>query len=270
MRYSGRRSSAPQNGSSGKTPASRSGAKSTAPDSTAWAAAPKTVPSTGQAKACCMRQERIFHWPSEAVYVCTSSNPLRAGEACRSVASVIALGARRTAVLRGYWLAFSCLESGGRSGVSARGRRRCGGRRGSGPTAWPARPARPRPSRGKLWSSRPASVTTATRGALVCDTAISSLLPARLRPPPLWCQRYKPRSVLVLLRDGCSGARRHDLTRWDPAARRDRCAGDGIYDRRATAEGAGNRLRLRLGLRRGGRGGFGAGGPELGEPAPGG
>ena len=29
-------------------------------------------------------------------------------------------------------------------------------------------------------------------------------------------QRYKPRSVLVLLRDGCSGARRHDLTRWDP------------------------------------------------------
>src|SRR6266566_1273700 len=40
---------------------------------------------------------------------------------------------------------------------------------------------RPRPSRGKLWSSRRASVTTATRGALVCETAISSLLPARLR-----------------------------------------------------------------------------------------
>jgi hypothetical protein len=29
-----------------------------------------------------------------------------------------------------------------------------------------------------------------SRGALVCETAISSLLPARLRPPPLWCQRY--------------------------------------------------------------------------------
>src|ERR1039458_3134865 len=122
--------------------------------------------------------------------------------------------ARRGFVLRGYWLAFSCLESGGRSGFSARSRHRCGDRRGSGPTAWPARPARSRPSR-KLWSSRPASVTTATRGALVCETAISSLLPARLQPPPLWCQRYKPRSVLVLLRDGCSGAR-HDLTGWDP------------------------------------------------------
>src|SRR5450755_2392859 len=110
--------------------------------------------------------------------------------------------ARRPAVLRGYWLAFSCLESGGRSGLSARGRHRCGDRPGPG-------------RRGKLWSSRPASVTTATRGALVCETAISSLLPARLQPPPLWCQRYKPRSVLVLLRDGCSGAR-HDLTGWDP------------------------------------------------------
>jgi hypothetical protein len=40
----------------------------------------------------------------------------------------------------------------------------------------------------ELWSSRPASVTTATRGALVCETAISFAPPgpARLRPPPLW------------------------------------------------------------------------------------
>src|SRR5450755_283392 len=52
------------------------------------------------------------------------------------------------------------------------------------------------------------------------------------------------------------------------AARRDRCAGDGIYHRRAAAEGDGNRLRRRL--RRGGGGGFGGAGPEFGEPAPGG
>jgi hypothetical protein len=107
----------------------------------------------------------------------------------------------RRAVLRGYWLAFSCLESGGRSGLSARGRHRCGDRRGSGPTAWPTRPARPQPSR-ELRSSRPASVTTATRVALVCETDISSLLPARLRPPPLWYQRYKPRSVDADVIDG--------------------------------------------------------------------
>src|ERR1700730_16581952 len=75
-------------------------------------------------------------------------------------------------------------------------------------------------------------------------------------------QYYGP--GVVLLRDGCSGAR-HDLARWDPRARRDRCAGDGIYHRRAAAEGDGNRLRrrLRLRLRRGGRGGDGGAGPEF-------
>jgi hypothetical protein len=49
------------------------------------------------------------------------------------------------------------------------------------------------------------SVTTVPRGALVCETAISSLLPARLRPRPLWWQRYNRGQFLCFSATGVQG-----------------------------------------------------------------
>src|ERR1035441_9303940 len=91
--------------------------------------------------------------------------------------------------------------------------------------------------------------------------------------PPSWTRsrRCTPWPAVQTAVSSCTSPRRvfrgsSRPHRVGSAARRDRCAGDGIYHRRAAAEGAGNRLRL--GLRLGGRGGFGGGGPDFGEPAP--
>jgi hypothetical protein len=79
-----------------------------------------------------------------------------------------------------------------------------------------ARKARPRPSRGNCGHLAQPRSRRRLAGPWSVRLPYLSLLPARpgCGHRRFGGQRYKP-SVLVLLRDGCSGAR-HDLTRWDP------------------------------------------------------
>src|SRR5260370_38417308 len=64
---------------------------------------------------------------------------------------IAALDERRSRLirLRGYWLALSCLASGGRPGFSRRGRAPRGGRRGGEPPALAAATAPPPAARGR-------------------------------------------------------------------------------------------------------------------------